>query len=102
AENNRNDEAHKNEMEPCSLKIMGDGPGMFAQAADADEKSVEEQDRTATCAPAAKKFSEHDIPAADRLGEQREDGAIFAFGRNLARGGCDSDDERGNPNEQET
>src|SRR4051812_48587268 len=89
-------------MKPCRLEIIGDWPRVFAQAADDDEKCVEDGQRDSASSPAAEEFSEQHIPTTDWLGEKGKDGAVFAFGGDLARGRADGDDERGNPDKEQT
>ena len=74
---------------------------MFARAADDAEEEVEDNQRQPAGQPAAGELAENHLPARHRLGQQREDGAVLALGRDLAGGGADGDHQRGNPDQQQ-
>ena len=74
---------------------------VLARAADDAEEQVEDDQREAAGQPAAEELAEDDLAAGDGLGQQGEDGAVFALGRDLPGGGGDGDDQRGDPDQQQ-
>ena len=74
---------------------------MLVRAGDDGEEKIKDDERHAGGQPAAEKFPGDDLPARNRLGQQRKNGAGLALGGNLPGGGDDGDDERGDPDEQQ-
>src|ERR1043166_7083933 len=66
------------------------------------EENVEKRQCQPASSPAAEKFSEHHVTARDRFGQQWKNRAALLFGRQLPRSRRHGDDERRNPDQQQT
>ena len=95
---------HDSQHEPVQrgrLKIIQHRPMMIAAAGQHAEKNIKAQQRQPAGDPAAQKFSEHQLGARERLGQQRQQRPVFPLRRNLPRRGRDRDDQRRNPDQQQ-
>jgi hypothetical protein len=89
-------------MQSSGLEVVHEWPMMLAAAGEESEEAVKADESETAGEPTAEEFAEEQLRSGQRLGEQWKESSIFPLRRNLPRGGCDGNDQRSNPNEQET
>jgi len=89
-------------MQPDGLKIGQQRKGVFARSRHDGEEEIEGQQGNPAGHPAAEEFADHEFPAPDRLGQERINRPALPFRRDLARGRGDGDDQRREPNQEQT
>ena len=75
---------------------------MFARRRHAAKEGVKDHQCRAASQPATEEFAQQNLRARHGFGHEREEGARFAFRRNLPRRGANGDKQRRSPNQKET